>query len=223
MLNNVAWSLNHIKLHATSSNNVQDRVFKRCNMLCATMLDDWPLVMGCTPSRAVNELLGTNISSILPARRVSTLYFSSHELEGDKNFSQKGDLILHSGRRKNISQEKQKQESLTDFYNFYLFYSLLRYFMFPRRKVSSEQIFQRTAVFDCPCPFRVKHIIYLLMPWKDSICCTVQHWLTQSHRDWSPPNAKSHGTLLACWSNWFQCIDSSDNNRHRSWTMISIL
>ena len=31
----------------------------------------------------------------------------------------------------------------------FLFYYLIRYFMFPRRKVSSEQILQRTAVLHC--------------------------------------------------------------------------
>ena len=42
-----------------------------------------------------------------------------------------------------------RKEKRSNFYNIYLFYHPIFYFMFPRRRVSSEQIFQRTAVVDC--------------------------------------------------------------------------
>ena len=91
-------------------------------------------------ARAVNGLLGKNISSILPARRESDTFparrgrqeffpgktFSPTPGGGNKNFSQKLSFCLtkkkgegekrstwsaaHGGRRKKISQEKQKRE-----------------------------------------------------------------------------------------------------------------
>ena len=52
-------------------------------------------------------------------------------------------------RRKKISQKTGKSDkSWINVYNIYLFYYLICYFMFPRRKVSSEQIFQRKTFVD---------------------------------------------------------------------------
>ena len=51
--------------------------------------------------------------------------------------------------RKKIPKKVKSQPPWINVYNIYLFYYLVRYFMFPRRKVSLEQIFQSRAVVDC--------------------------------------------------------------------------
>ena len=48
-------------------------------------------------------------------------------------------------------KKNRNEKSLLYFNNFYLFYSISRYFMFPMMRVYSEQIFRRTAVVDCSC------------------------------------------------------------------------
>ena len=55
----------------------------------------------------------------------------------------------HGGRREKISQEKQNNFFWVNVYDIYLSHYLIREFMFPTRKVSSELIFRRTAVVDC--------------------------------------------------------------------------
>ena len=116
-------------------------------------------------TRAVNELLGKKYLFYPPSlERVR--HFPSQE-GATRIFPRKGVFAwlrkegtkkrspwsaAHGGRQNIISQEKQKWYIFCKvFIIFYLFYQTLRYFMFPRRKVSSEQIFQRTAVVDCRC------------------------------------------------------------------------
>ena len=72
---------------------------------------------------------------------------------------------------------------------------ILRYFMFPRRKVSSEQIFQRTAVVDCSWNLSIGDFL----SWQ--LMCNGQKFISNSSRS-------SHKTSY--WERNRQKIDSSE-------------
>ena len=110
----------------------------------------------CLP-RAVNRLLGKYICSsqervrYFPSQEGATRIFPRKGVFAwpEKEQKQKPHDWLHTVEERTFPRKGRNERSLINFYNIYLFYSILRYFMFPRRIAPSEQIFQRTAVVDC--------------------------------------------------------------------------
>ena len=116
------------------------------------------VLVDAVDSRAVNDLLGKYICSILPARTESETIPARRErqlecltgrtfLPGQKKkgWNKKSPWSAAcGGRQKKVSQEKHWINA----YDIYLSYYLIRCFIFSWRKASSYQIFQRRAVVD---------------------------------------------------------------------------
>ena len=83
---------------------------------------------------------GGGDSIVFPGRT----FFPGWKKEGAK----KQNMIDRTRRETKFPRKIRSEKSSINFNNIYLFYHPIRYFMFPRSKVSTEQMFQRTAVVD---------------------------------------------------------------------------
>ena len=87
-------------------------------------------------------------SDTFAARRERQQFFQGRTFLPDQNEYMAED-------KKKFPRKNRSDKCCINVYIIYLFYYLIRYFMFPRKKVSSEQIFQKTAVVDCSRQLRI--------------------------------------------------------------------